>query len=78
MGDRRGKYRILVRKPEGKRPLGKLSHRLKDNNKMDLQEVRCGGMEWIELAQDWDKWRTLINALTKLRFPYNAGKFLTN
>jgi hypothetical protein len=56
MGDRRGIYRILVGKPEGKRPLGRSRHRWKDNIKLDLQEVGCGGMDWIELAQDRDRW----------------------
>jgi hypothetical protein len=56
MGDRRGIYRILVGKPEGERPLGRPRHRWKDNIKMDLQEMGCGGMNWIELAQDRDRW----------------------
>ena len=77
-GDMRGKYRILVRKPEGKRPLGRPSRRLKDNIKMDLQDVGCGGMEWIELAEDWDRWRALVNALMDLRVLYNAGNFVTS
>ena len=51
MGERRGVYRVLVGKPEGKRPLGRRRHRWEDNIKMDLQEVGCGGMDWIELAQ---------------------------
>ena len=50
MGDRRGVYRVLLGKPEGKRPLGRPRHRWEDNIKMDLQEVGCGGMDWIELA----------------------------
>jgi hypothetical protein len=50
MGERRGVYRVLVGKPEGKRPRGRLRHRWEDNIKMDLQEVGCGGMDWIDLA----------------------------
>ena len=60
MGERRGLYRVLVGKPEGKRQLGRPRRRWEDNIKMDLQEVRCGGMDWIELAQDRDRWRTLV------------------
>jgi len=67
MGERRGVYRILVGKPEGKRPLGRPKSRWEDNIKMDLQQVECGGMDWIELAQDWDIWRALVNAVINLR-----------
>jgi hypothetical protein len=63
MGERRGVYRVLVGKPVGKRPLGRPRHRWEDNIKMDLQEVGCGGMDWIELAQDKDRWRALMNAV---------------
>jgi hypothetical protein len=56
MGERRGVYRVLVRKPEGKRTHGRLKHRWEDHIKMDLQEVGCGGMDWIEMDQDRDKW----------------------
>ena len=55
MGEGRGVYRVLVGKPEGERPLGIPRRRWKDNTKMDLQEVGCGGMDWIELAQDRDR-----------------------
>jgi len=69
MGVGRGVYRVLVGKPEGKRPLGRLRRRWEDNIKMDLQEVGCGGMDWIELAQEWDRWRALVNAVMNLRVP---------
>jgi hypothetical protein len=62
MGTKRGVYRVLVWKPEGKRPLGRPRRRWADNIKMDLQEVGCGGMDWIELAEDRDRWRALVNA----------------
>ena len=67
MGEERGVYRILVRKPEGKRPLGRLRRRWVDNIRMDLQEVGCGYMDWIGLAQGRDRWRTLVSAVMNLR-----------
>ena len=65
MGERRGMYRVLVGKPEGKRPLGRPRHRWEDNIKMDLLEVGCGGMDWI----DRDRWQALVNAVMNLRIP---------
>jgi hypothetical protein len=69
MGEWRWVYRILVGKPEGKRPLGRPRRRWEDNIKMDLQGVGCGGMDWIELAKDRDRWRTLVNAVMNVRVP---------
>jgi len=78
MGKSRGVYRVLVGKLEGKRPLRRPRCRWEDNIKMDLQEVGCGGMDWIELAQDRDRWWTLVNAVMNLRVPQNAANFLTS
>ena len=69
MGERRGVYRVWVRKPEGKRPLGRPRRTWEDNIKIDLQEVGCGGMDWIEMAQDRDMWRALMNAVMNIRVP---------
>jgi len=69
MGEGRDTYRVLVGKPEGKRPLGRPKHRWEDNIKMEPQEVGCGGMDWIELAQDRDRWWALMNAVMNLQVP---------
>ena len=69
MGERRGVYRDLVAKLEGKRPLGRPRCRWEDNTKMDLQEVEREGMDWIELAQARDRWRALVKAVVNLRVP---------
>ena len=60
---------VLVGKPEGKRPLGRPRHRWEDNIEVDLQEVGCGGMDWIELAEDRDRWRALVFMVMNLRVP---------
>jgi hypothetical protein len=67
MGEEKGVYRILVGKPDGKRPPGRSRRRWVDNIRMDLQEVGCGYMDWIGLTQDRDRWRTLVGAVMKLR-----------
>jgi predicted small integral membrane protein len=69
MGDGRGVYMVLLGIPEGKRPLGRLRRRWKDNITMDLQEVVYAGMEWIGLAQNRDMWRALVNAVMNLGVP---------
>ena len=67
--ERRGVYRVSVGKPERNRPLGRSRRKWEDNIKMDLQEAGCGSMDWIELAQDSDIWRALVNAVMNLRVP---------
>ena len=67
MGEERGVYSVLVGKPEGRRPLGRPRRRWVDTIRMDLQEVGCGYMDWIGLAEDRDRWRTLVSAVMNLR-----------
>ena len=69
MGERRGVYRVLVGKPEGERPLGRPRHRREDSIKMDLQEVGCGSMDWIELGQGRDRWQALVSVVMNLQVP---------
>ena len=75
MGERRCVYRVLVGKPEGKRTLGRPRRRWEDNIKMDLQEVGCGAVDWIEVAQDRDRWWALVNAVMNLRVHKMRGIF---
>jgi len=69
MGEERGVYRVLVGKPEGRRPLGRPRRSWVDNIRTNLQEVGCGYMNWIGLAQDRKRWRTLVSAVMNLRVP---------
>jgi hypothetical protein len=77
-GERSSLYRVLLGKPEAKRPLVCPKYRWKDNIKMDVQELGCGVMYWIDLAQDRGSWRALVNAVTNHQFPKNAEYFLTS
>jgi hypothetical protein len=69
MGEKRNAYRISVGKPEGKRPLGRTKRRWEDNIKIDLREIGWGGMDWIDLTQDRDQWKALVNTVMNLRVP---------
>jgi len=69
MGEKNDVYRVLVGKPEGKRSLGRPRRRWEDNIKVDLQKVGCWGMDWIDLAQDRDRWRAFVNTVMNFRVP---------
>jgi hypothetical protein len=69
MGEKRNTYRILVGKPEGRRPLGRPRRRWVDNIKIDLTEIEWHGVDWVDLAQDRDQWRALVNTVMNLRVP---------
>jgi hypothetical protein len=69
MGNKRNAYRLLMGKPEGKRPLGRPRRRLVDNIRMDLGEVGWGNVDWIDLAQDRNRWRAFVNSVLNLRVP---------
>jgi hypothetical protein len=69
MGERIGAYRVLVGNPEEERPFGRPRDRREDNIKMDLQEVRLGGMDWIDVAQDRDRWQAVVKVVMNLQVP---------
>jgi hypothetical protein len=69
MGEGRGVYRVLVGKPEGRRPLGRPRHRWEDNIRMDFQEMGCGCVDWMEIAQERDRWRALVSAVMNFWVP---------
>jgi hypothetical protein len=77
IGEKRNTYRILVGKPEGKRPLGRPRHRWADNIDMDLKEIGWDGVDWIDMAEDRDQCWALVNTVLNLWVPQNAGKFLS-
>jgi hypothetical protein len=74
MGEKRSAYRLLVGKPEGKRPLGRPRRRWVDNIRMDLGELGWGDVDWIGLAKDRNRWRALVNSVLNILVPLNAGK----
>jgi hypothetical protein len=76
IGERRGVYSVLVGKPEGKRPLGRPRHKWEDNIKMDHKAVGCGGMDWMDVAHDRDRWRGLVKAVMNLGGSIKCGGFL--
>ena len=78
MGERRGVFRVLMRNPSERDHLENRRVDLEDNIKTDVQEVGCKGMDWLDLAQERDRWRALVNVVMNLRVPYIAGKFLSS
>jgi hypothetical protein len=78
MWEGRGVHRVLVGKPQGKRPVGRPRRRWEDNIKIDLQEVGRGCGDWMELAQGRDRWRALVSTVMNFRVPLNAGNFLSS
>jgi transposase len=76
-GENRNAYKVLVGKPEGKIPLGRPRCRWVDNIKIYIRDIGYDGMDWIDLAEDRDQWRALVNTTMNLRVPSNAGKFLS-
>jgi hypothetical protein len=76
--EKKDAYRILLGKPEGKRRLGRPRRRWMDNIKMDLWEIGWGGLDWIDLAQERDQWRAVVNTILNLRVPQGVGKFLSS
>jgi hypothetical protein len=77
-GEKRNAYSILVGMPVVERLLGRTRRRFVNNIKMNLREIEWDGMDWIDLAQDRDQWRTIVNTVMNLRVPYNAGNFLSD
>jgi hypothetical protein len=78
LGEKINAYRILMGKPEEKSTLRRPRHRWEDNIKMDLREIGWDGVDWIDLAEDRDQWRALMNMVMNLRVPQNVGKFLSS
>jgi hypothetical protein len=80
MGEERKVYKVLVGKPEGKRPLGRPRHRWEDGIRIDLREISLGGLDWIRLAQDRDRWRAVVSAVMNCRFlaPRNQYTLITH
>jgi hypothetical protein len=78
MGKRKAAYSLLMGKHEGERPLGRTRRRWLENSKLDLEEVVWGGLDWIDMVQDRDRWRAVLNAVMNFRVAQNEGNFFTN